>query len=162
MAHFSSPDTPDPDETAAIERRQHPRHVCRCPAVCRTGSASCDAVVVDASNGGFGLGGLTLAVAAGDILTVELDQIGSFRCRVAWKRGTRAGVEFLDEESPRATEMQDLAHGLTKRQSTKTHSRPPHFAAAPRIGPNCRYQAVHTAELPLAWCRSVGHRSWHS
>ena len=116
MAHSRPPDTFDPAETTAVEQRVHPRHACRCPAICRAGAASCSAVVVDASNGGFGLDGFALAASVDDIITIELGQIGTFRCRIAWKRGARAGVEFLDENSPGDAEVQDLARGLLRSQ----------------------------------------------
>ena len=114
MAQSSPPDTRDTAEVGGNERRQHPRHACRCLVVCRAGTASCDAVLVDASDGGFGLDGLTLTAGVDAVITIELDQIGTFRCRVAWRRGTRAGVEFLDEESPGEADMQDMARGLTQ------------------------------------------------
>ena len=32
------------------------------------------------------------------ILYVEFDQIGTFRCRVAWRQDNRFGVEIIDDE----------------------------------------------------------------
>ncbi len=73
-------------------------------------------MVVDVSDGGFGLTGYRLNADVDDMIDVELEQIGVFKCRVAWKRGERCGVEIVDDESPSNAEMEALARGISKQR----------------------------------------------
>lgn len=80
------------------ERRRHDRYRVNWPANCLVGSEHVEKVnVVDVSCGGMGLD-RDLPAGTGQPLTIELPQIGIFRCVIAWKGVDRCGVQFLDEE----------------------------------------------------------------
>ncbi len=115
MDQLISTELADAQKITGIEQRRHVRHAIRCPAVCRAGATSCQAMVVDVSDGGFGLTECRLHADVDDIINVELEQIGVFKCRVAWKRGDRFGVEIVDDESPSNADMEALARGISKR-----------------------------------------------
>jgi hypothetical protein len=83
-----------------LENRRHTRHSVAWPAICfAEGSERFEALIVNVSEGGFGLAGPALAFAVDSILFVEFDQIGTFRCRLAWVQETRFGVEILDDQA---------------------------------------------------------------
>ena len=91
------------------ERRRHDRYRVNWPAKCLVGGEHVERVnVVDVSCGGMGLD-CDLPVKTGEKLTVELPQIGIFRCVVAWKGANRCGVQFLNEEGLRDGSLDQLA-----------------------------------------------------
>lgn len=114
VADVTPPDgTVDPRQPGREENRRHVRHAIVCPAVCsieqRQSSASptWDAIIVDVSEGGFGLScDLPLDVEARLWITVA--GVGSYPCRLAWKRDDRCGLQLLDsaDELPSATKKQ--------------------------------------------------------
>ena len=80
-------------------RRKHERKQVSWNGQCsRNSSESCDIEVVDASEGGLGLRGMTLNVSVGDYINVYLEEIGLFQCKVAWKHELQCGVEILSNE----------------------------------------------------------------
>jgi hypothetical protein len=101
---FTTPDRQDEGTTsrqspptAKHTRRRLIRHAANWPAICsdRNGTVW-DATVFDCSTGGLGLERCP-ALTVNQIVDIELDDIGTFACRVAWTRGGRFGVEFLPQ-----------------------------------------------------------------
>ncbi len=77
---------------SGIERRTQRRYDCYWPANCRRDGELVDrVVVVDASTGGFCIAS-SIEVRAGQIVVVELDEIGTFTCEVRWTASDRFGV----------------------------------------------------------------------
>ena len=87
-------DAPAPAHAPA-GRRRHERHAAGWPAICSEhGGLTWQSCVVDYSHGGLGLDRCP-PLTVGQIITVDLVQIGRFACRVAWANGSgRLGVEF--------------------------------------------------------------------
>ena len=84
---------------SGIENRRHTRHSVAWPAICfADGIDRFPAIIVDVSEGGFGLSGPVQGLDVDSILFVDFDQIGTFRCRVAWTHENRFGVEIIDDE----------------------------------------------------------------
>lgn len=82
-----------------IEKRRHTRHSVAWPAICfEEGGKRFEALIVNVSEGGFGLTGPSLTTGVDAILYVDFDQIGTFRCRVAWTHENRFGVEIIDDQ----------------------------------------------------------------
>lgn len=97
----------------ATFRREHERHAANWPARCYHDQGAWKATVIDVSEGGVGLD-RDLPVAKDEIITLELPDVGSYTCRVAWKRDGRCGLQFLrrpDELS--ADAIDSLADTLT-------------------------------------------------
>ncbi len=92
----ATPGAPELDH----EKRRHTRHSVAWPAICfADGVDRFQALIVNVSEGGFGLTGPVLTLAADSILYVDFQQIGTFRCRVAWVHETRFGVEIIDDQT---------------------------------------------------------------
>ena len=92
----TAPEYPEP----GIEKRRHTRHSVAWPAICfAEGGERFQALIVNVSDGGFGLTGPALALHIDNILYVDFDQIGTFRCRVAWTFDNRFGVEIKDDQA---------------------------------------------------------------
>ncbi len=93
----------DPTQTYAEpghDKRRHTRHSVAWPAICfADGVDRFQALIVNVSEGGFGLTGAALTLGVDSILYVDFDQIGTFRCRVAWIHETRFGVEIIDDQT---------------------------------------------------------------
>lgn len=60
------------------------------------GGVSFDVRIVDCSEGSFGVCGLH-HFAAGEIVTLQIDGVGAFSCKVVWVKGERFGARILDE-----------------------------------------------------------------
>lgn len=100
---------------AGAEQRRHVRREAGWSARCadETGFAW-EAWVVDHSAGGLGLDHCP-RLEAGQVITVELKEIGAFPCRVAWSIDRRCGVEFLRAAgSFSPDDVEAIAHGLAK------------------------------------------------
>jgi hypothetical protein len=83
-----------------IEKRRHARHEVAWPAICLVeGGERFEAVIVNVSEGGFGLTGPALKLGIDSVLYVDFDQIGTFRCRLAWAQENRFGVEIIDDQA---------------------------------------------------------------
>ena len=83
-----------------IEKRRHTRHSVAWPATCfADGIDRFSVLIVNVSEGGFGLSGPAPALDVNSTLFVDFDQIGTFRCRVAWTNENRFGVEILDDQA---------------------------------------------------------------
>ncbi len=110
---------PEPDAEAAADasakefRRKYPRHPTNCPAICSvSGRGTWDVVVIDASQGGFGLS-CDLPVPEGTQIVISIPQIGDFLGSVVWKNGERCGVKLLTEAGwLNDAEAKRLANGL--------------------------------------------------
>lgn len=77
---------------SGIERRTQRRYDCYWPANCRRGEELVDRVIViDASTGGFRIAS-SIEVRVGQIVVLELDEIGTFTCEVRWTASDRFGV----------------------------------------------------------------------
>ncbi len=88
------------DQQSGIENRRHTRHSVAWPAICfADGIDRFPAEIVNVSEGGFGLSGPVRGLDVDSILFVDFDQIGTFRCRVAWTHEYRFGVEILDDQA---------------------------------------------------------------
>ena len=84
---------------SGIEKRRHTRHSVAWPAICfADGIDRFPAMIVNVSEGGFGLSGSVRGPEVDSILFVDFDQIGTFRCRVAWTHEIRFGVEIIDDQ----------------------------------------------------------------
>lgn len=82
------------EPTAQPFRREYERHQTNWPAKCFYGSHVWPAVVVDVSQGGVGLD-RDLPVMKDETIALEMQDIGTYVCRVAWKQGNRCGLQFL-------------------------------------------------------------------
>lgn len=88
-------DLPEVETQDGVERRKNPRTSCNWRAVVRLGNgATCDATVVDVSEGGMRLLA-DVPVEKGSQLIVELDEIGRYSCEVRWHAPGQFGVMFL-------------------------------------------------------------------
>lgn len=84
---------------SGIEKRRHTRHSVAWPAICfADGIDRFPAEIVNVSEGGFGLSGLVRGLDVDSIIFVDFEQIGTFRCRVAWTNENRFGVEIIDDQ----------------------------------------------------------------
>jgi hypothetical protein len=98
---FSSQTSSKATEDIGIERRRTNRISVSWPAwYFAEGTDRCEASVVDVSDGGFGLYSSGLELAVADVIYVEFDQIGTFVCRLAWRKGNRFGVQIIDGQNP--------------------------------------------------------------
>ncbi|MGH1417576.1 MAG: PilZ domain-containing protein [Hyphomicrobiaceae bacterium] len=95
-------------------RRRYHRSPANWPAHCFVeGVLDCSTVIVDASEGGFGLS-TSLAVPVGTTIIISIAQVGVFPCRLAWKNDKRCGVEMLREDGYLSdTQMASLGSVLT-------------------------------------------------
>ncbi|MFT5507720.1 MAG: hypothetical protein ACI89J_000788 [Hyphomicrobiaceae bacterium] len=85
------------EEAIAISRRRHKRHPVNWPARCLIdGQSELAVTILDASKGGFGIS-RDLPVLQGSRLQIDIDQVGLFLCRIAWKDTDRCGLELLDD-----------------------------------------------------------------
>lgn len=99
LDHPGTENAPDLYPSSGIEKRRHTRHSVAWPAICfADGIDRFPAMIVNVSESGFGLTGPSLMIGVDAILYVEFDQIGTFRCRVAWTNELRFGVEIVDDE----------------------------------------------------------------
>lgn len=110
------------EPAGGIEMRRYPRYPVSWPAIIvPSGNPGFQATVLDASQGGFGLTGPIANVAPGTLLTIEFDQIGSFRCRLVWTNDTRFGVEIVeaepDGEALDSASLKDMLRSLKSRGS---------------------------------------------
>ncbi len=88
------------------EKRRHTRHSVAWPAICfAEGGERFEALIVNVSEGGFGLTGAALTLGIDSILYVDFDQIGTFRCRIAWSHENRFGVEIIDDQAANDTDQ---------------------------------------------------------
>ncbi len=79
----------------AIDRRRHERYDLLLPAICRfTDGREQDVMIVDASEGGFGLD-RNLGIAVDTEFEITMAEAGTFPCRLAWFDDTRCGVALL-------------------------------------------------------------------
>lgn len=82
---------------SAPERRREPRIPVRWTARCRHGGRIIDDIpVVDASDGGLGLG-IELPFTVGETIRIELAAIGTLGFRIAWKGGGRTGLAVVED-----------------------------------------------------------------
>ena len=99
-AMLNPSDAEDRDDATAVAnagQRRHVRHAVFWNATCLAdGIAPFNATVIDASEGGFGLVGTMPALSVGNILYVDFDQIGAFRCQIVWMNKDRFGVAIRD------------------------------------------------------------------
>ena len=80
------------------ERRKHKRVPVHWAACCIGDQDTYwDTVIVDASEGGFGLS-RDLPLEIGARLKIAIADVGTFPCRIAWKSPSKCGVELEDEE----------------------------------------------------------------
>lgn len=78
------------------ERRQHSRVDCDWPASCRLSNGHIvSGRIINAGAGGLGLV-IELPRTKGELIEIEISQIGSFPCQIAWAEDYRAGVKFVD------------------------------------------------------------------
>jgi PilZ domain len=118
--HSRAETTPEYKEPG-IENRRHTRHCVAWPAICfAEGGVRFEATIVNASEGGFGLMGPALAFGVDSILYVDFDQIGTFRCRVAWTQENRFGVEIMDDQT-----ADDAGHGFSLADALQSVRRKP-------------------------------------
>lgn len=82
------------EPTEQAFRREYERHQTNWPARCFYGSHIWPAVVVDVSQGGVGLD-RDFPVMKDETITLEMQDVGTYICRVAWKHGNRCGLQFL-------------------------------------------------------------------
>lgn len=83
------------DAGEEADRRRDLRTPVRWMAACRHGGVVLDSIeIVDASNGGLGLG-LELPFPVGEVICLELAQIGRLRFRIAWKGAGRTGLAVV-------------------------------------------------------------------
>lgn len=80
--------------TAQPFRREYERHQTNWPARCFYGNHVWPAVVVDVSQGGVGLD-RDLPAMKDETITLEMHDVGTYLCRVAWKHSNRCGLQFL-------------------------------------------------------------------
>lgn len=100
LDHPGTENEPDLHRQPGIAKRRHTRHSVAWPAICfADGIDRFSAEIVNVSEGGFGLSGPVRGLDVNSILFVEFDQIGTFRCRVAWTHEFRFGVEILDDQA---------------------------------------------------------------
>ncbi len=101
-------------QEAGHEKRRHTRHSVSWPAACfAEGGERFKALIVNVSEGGFGLTGAALTLGVDSTLYVDFDQIGTFRCRVAWIHENRFGVEIVDDPAADdASQAFNLAEAL--------------------------------------------------
>lgn len=102
-------------QQAADQRRQW-RIPVRWSACCTfPDGTSEDVIIIDVTLGGFGLD-RDIPAATEQSLTIALNEIGIFACRVAWKSGTRCGLELLaSEPSVTGDGMRELTAVLSAR-----------------------------------------------
>jgi PilZ domain len=110
---------------SGIEKRRHTRHSAAWPATCFSdGGERFEAVIVNVSEGGFGLTGPVPALEVDRILFVDFDQIGTFRCRVAWTQDNRFGVEIIEDETAEEPEtafnLADVLQSLKPKAGAKS------------------------------------------
>lgn len=96
----------DNDEIVVGDRRRRERQSVNWPARCRFDDKEWDAVIVDASNDGFGLN-IGLPLAVGTDLHIFIDRIGEFRCRVIWSSEKRTGLELLSDQGDLSADQAD-------------------------------------------------------
>jgi hypothetical protein len=82
-----SPDLP--------ERRAHPRHQVGYAARVTYGISSYSCTVIDMSVGGAQLE-LDEKIRPYTVVTLHIENFGSFHGRVVWSRGDRHGLQFFD------------------------------------------------------------------
>jgi hypothetical protein len=106
-------DMNEPATTDAKCRRKFVRHPTNWPAVCSLSEQQkWDVVIIDASEGGFGLS-CDLPVPEGTHITITIEQIGQFRASIVWQGSNRCGVKLLAEpDAPTDDEIVRLADGL--------------------------------------------------
>lgn len=93
--HADMPGSSPSHAPTLSERRLHDRQHANWAATCRVdGGEPFETTVVDVSLGGLGLAPCP-ALDVDDVVLVDLDHIGQFRCRVAWVRDGACGVEFM-------------------------------------------------------------------
>ena len=113
---------PDPCyEKQGHEKRRHTRHSVAWPANCfAAGGERFEALIVNVSEGGFGLTGAAPTLGVESILYIDFDQICTFRCRVAWSHENRFGVEIIDDqlgdETGQVFSLADALQSLKKKR----------------------------------------------
>jgi PilZ domain len=81
-----------------VENRRHQRYQVHIEARCFIeGSKPIDIVIVDISEGGFGLNS-ALPFEKGSRLSVLLPEVGMFAAMIAWKSEHRCGLQLLDQD----------------------------------------------------------------
>ena len=98
--------------TVSGDRRRHARTPVNWPATCIAEDGTrVDVTIVDASIGGFCLDRAIPIVDAHFILAIH--QIGTFPCRIAWRKADQCGIELLIEfGQPSDGELRELAKFL--------------------------------------------------
>lgn len=93
--------------------RRYTRTQVRVPATCIFEDQTCLSVVIlDVSLGGFRLD-TSVPIAVGEEMIIYIDQIGRFRCRLAWKENTQCGVQLLEEANHLSvSQITELASSL--------------------------------------------------
>ncbi len=87
------------DEDYWRSQRRHERYPTRWPASCtQNGRDVWDVMIIDASEGGFGLSD-DIPVPENSIVRIDIDQVGGFQCRIAWKNGRRCGMQIVDDKN---------------------------------------------------------------
>jgi PilZ domain len=111
---------------AAGTMRRFPRYPTQCPATCSVdGFDHWAVVIVDASQGGFGLS-RDLPVPRGTHVIISIPQIGDFLCAIAWKKAGRCGVELASESGWLTDdEAKRLAGGLDRVETAGRRSGSP-------------------------------------
>jgi len=87
--------TPIPEEEAAILRSSVRKRVLWAAKLAR-GSECFNSVVVDLSLGGARIH-LAQPLGKGDLVMLELDEIGALQAEVVWQEGHSLGLQFMEE-----------------------------------------------------------------
>ena len=126
MADTKTPGGPSDGSQSAIERRRHERHECDWPAMYSVDAEHYqDIRVIDVSISGLGLSS-TLPGEVDDTIFLLLNDIGNFRCRIAWKTLLAAGVEIIDSDAylseKQVHELGEFLVSLDTENGQATHS----------------------------------------
>lgn len=110
-------------ESKSPVRRRHWRQKTGWPATCTTATGfSWECWVIDHSIGGLGLCHCP-ELGVGQVVQINLHEIGVFRCRIAWSEQSRCGMQFIDDPNHASMEemetMVRLLPNASDHQSTK-------------------------------------------
>jgi hypothetical protein len=102
-------------EYNAREQRKHTRLKVNWPARCVFGDqGAVDVMIIDASRGGVGLN-CSLSAPVLDYVTIVIERIGTFTCRLAWKGNHECGLEFVaNDKCLSEADVNELAGALAE------------------------------------------------
>ena len=116
MSYVSCTQRVEPSHSATPEfdERRAPRQQCDWPAQCIvSGHDAIDIRIINVSKGGFGVS-TALPARQNDVVTLNIEDIGIFRCRVAWVSTERSGLEIIvDNDDLSGTRIDALAGCLS-------------------------------------------------